>query len=205
MQIGQGFERLLFFIFSSCLLLHIFACLWVFFSQLAPDDEPRWLDDDSIKNLSYGEIYLSSIYFTITTFSTVGYGDISGNNNYEKIFCIFIMMIGVTAFAAGTSFLTNLLQNYDQENGHLQEKVMKLDKIYKEYKLPLKLYENVKRSLCYQYSNDYDDLQEFIETLPQDLRLEVSLFVFEKTFKQIHYLKNRPISFIAWICPLLKP
>lgn len=31
-KIGQGFERLLFFIFSSFLLIHIFACLWIFFS-----------------------------------------------------------------------------------------------------------------------------------------------------------------------------
>ena len=75
--------------------------------------------DDGIKDLTNGEIYLSSFYFTITSFSTVGFGDISANNNYEKIFCIFIMVIGVTAFAAGTSFLTNLLQNYDQENSKL--------------------------------------------------------------------------------------
>ena len=88
----------------------------------------------------------------------MGYGDISASNNHEKIFCIFIMIIGVTAFAAGTSFLTNLIQNYDQEDGRLQEKVIKLNKIYKEYQLPLKLYENVKRSLRYQYTNDVDDL-----------------------------------------------
>ena len=102
-----------------------------------------------MKDMQNNEIYLSSFYFTITSFSTVGYGDISGNNNWEKLFCIFIMVIGVTAFAAGTSFFTNLLQNYDQENSKLQEQVLKLNRIYKEFKLPLKLYENVKRSLCY--------------------------------------------------------
>ena len=45
----------------------------------------------------------------MTTFSTVGYGDISANNTAEKIFCIVVMIVGVTAFAAGTSTLTNLL------------------------------------------------------------------------------------------------
>ena len=53
--------------------------------------------------------YLTSFYFIITTFSTVGYGDISANNPTEKIFCILVMIVGVTAFAAGTSTLTNLL------------------------------------------------------------------------------------------------
>lgn len=45
----------------------------------------------------------------------------------------------------------------------------------------------------------------FVTTLPQDLRLEVTLFIFESTFKNIHFFINRPVSFIAWICPLLKP
>ena len=73
----------------------------------------------------------------------------SANNAYEQIFCISIMVIGVTAFAAGTSSLTNLLQSYDTENAILQEKVLMLGRIYKEYCLPLSLYENVKKSLKY--------------------------------------------------------
>ena len=60
--------------------------------------------------------YLTSFYFIITTFSTVGYGDISATNSIEKVFCIIIMCLGVTAFAAGTSELTNILSSYDQEN-----------------------------------------------------------------------------------------
>lgn len=93
------------------------------------------------------------------------------------------MIVGVTAFAAGTSSLTNLLQSYDHENARLQEKVLMLNRIYKDYCLPLKLYENVKKSLRYQYKNDIEDLLKFVEQLPQDLRIEVSLFIFEKTFK----------------------
>ena len=63
--------------------------------------------------MSNGNLYLTSFYFIITTFSTVGYGDISATNPIEKVFCIIIMFLGVTAFAAGTSELTNLLQTYD--------------------------------------------------------------------------------------------
>lgn len=73
----------------------------------------------------------------ITTFSTVGYGDMSANNSLEKFFCILIMCIGVTAFAMGTSTLTNVLQSYDQEDKNLQDKINKLDQIHKDYFLPL--------------------------------------------------------------------
>lgn len=68
------------------------------------------------------------------------------------------MIIGVTTFAAGTSFLTNLLQNYDNESGKLQEKMMKLDYINREHKLPLKLYENIKRSIRYECNSHADEI-----------------------------------------------
>ena len=69
----------------------------------------------------------------------------------------------------------------------------------------MSIYENVKRSLSCQFSHDIEDLNEFVESLPQELKVEVSLFLFEKTFKQINYLNDKPVSYIAWICPLLKP
>lgn len=161
--------------------------------------------DGDVNSMPKEEQYLTSFYFIITTFSTVGYGDISANNTSEKVFCIIVMVVGVTAFAAGTSTLTNLLQTFDQENKNMQEKIDILNRIYKEYYLPLQLYENVKKSIKFQYKNDIEDMISLVTTLPQDLRLEVTLFIFESTFKQFQFFLNRPVSFIAWICPLLKP
>jgi hypothetical protein len=50
-----------------------------------------------------------------------------------------------------------------------------------------------------------DDLNNFVEELPHQLKIEVSLFLHEKTYKKIPYLIGRADSFKAWICPLLKP
>ena len=103
-----------FFIFSSILICHILACLWIFFTQLADSEDNHWLNvDEKYTKMSDIDIYLTSFYFIITTSSTIGYGDISGTNNLEKFFCIIMMCLGVTAFARGTSELTNLLQTYD--------------------------------------------------------------------------------------------
>lgn len=55
--------------------------------------------------------------------------------------------MGVAAFAYGTSTFTNLLQNYDADNKKLNRNIEILNKIKKDHKLPLELYENVKRSL----------------------------------------------------------
>jgi len=49
--------------------------------------------------MSEGEQYLTSFYFTITTITTVGYGDISGGTSAEKVGAIFLMLFGVISFS----------------------------------------------------------------------------------------------------------
>ena len=71
--------------------------------------------------MSAGKRYLHSLYFVITTLSTVGYGDISAKNDAEKILCIVTMLLGVSAFAYVTSTMTTLIQNYDQDNEKLNK------------------------------------------------------------------------------------
>lgn len=41
--------------------------------------------------------------------------------------------------------------------------------------------------------------------LPHKLRIEISLYLHEETYRKILFLHDKSLSFIAWICPLLKP
>lgn len=59
------------------------------------------------------ELYLTSMYFTIETISTVGYGDVDITTPIEKIFCIVTMIIGVVAFTFASGSLASILQNAD--------------------------------------------------------------------------------------------
>lgn len=70
-------------------------------TMFKPDDsyDGTWLAgyQKEYGNNDIGQ-YCLSIYWSITTITTVGYGDISGTNNYERIFCSIIMVIGVILF-----------------------------------------------------------------------------------------------------------
>jgi hypothetical protein len=62
-----------------------------------------------------------AFYFMITTITTVGYGDISGSNTIERIYCIIIMLIGVLTFSYATGMLSQILSNMDSENAVYKE------------------------------------------------------------------------------------
>lgn len=69
----------------------------------------------------------------------------------------------------------------------------------------MKLYERVKKTLKYKFSKDTDDLVEFINELPPNLKLEVALFIHESAFRKIKFIRDQSNAFINWICPLLIP
>lgn len=117
LKIGLGFERLFFFILFFILLCHIVSCLLLIsaeFGASVEDDgvktyENTWLNDDYILSLDETGKYITAFYYTITTISTVGYGDLHGTNTLERAFGSLIMLIGVISFSFATGSLSSIL------------------------------------------------------------------------------------------------
>ena len=80
MQLGPGFERLFFFIIMSLMVLHIISCMWVFMAKISSEDRSdTWIGEDYAEyaDKEHSHLYLISLYYVITSMTTVGYGDIS--------------------------------------------------------------------------------------------------------------------------------
>ena len=75
------------------------------------------------------ELYVTSFYYTTTTILTVGYGDITAINLYEKLLCIILMIIGVISFSFATGALSSIISNYDSSEANLKYKISKLNSI----------------------------------------------------------------------------
>lgn len=71
--------------------------------------EGTWLEPyEEYSDDNWG-LYLLSLYWTITTITTVGYGDISGTTEIERIYCIVIMLIGVISFSFINGALSSIV------------------------------------------------------------------------------------------------
>ena len=115
-----------------------------------------------------------------------------------------IMVIGVIAFSFASGSLASILQNYDTQNAKMAEQLNILNKIYKDYCLPFDLYSRLRKSVKYNSNHEIENLNSFVSELPHNLKIELSLYLHEDTYKHIHFLKDEQMSLIAWICPLLK-
>ena len=47
-----------------------------------------------ISNITNAEAYSTALYFTFTSLTSVGFGNVSANTTVEKVFSIIMMLIG---------------------------------------------------------------------------------------------------------------
>lgn len=65
--------------------------------------------------IEWQRIYLYSFYFSCTTMSTVGYGDIVPNTNYEISFAIFSMLFSSAIFGYVLSYIGDIILDMNRE------------------------------------------------------------------------------------------
>ena len=155
------------FICIFAVTAHMIACFWIITAQIDPSTD-NWVH--SVSEMPKNEVYMTSFYFTITTMTTVGYGDWSATTFTEKIVCTFIMFIGVICFSFASGALANYIERYDDKNDLYKEKLDMLDKLYNEYVFPIKLYADIRKILKSNYKKDLRAVTDFVEDLPLDMK-----------------------------------
>lgn len=94
---------------------HSVACAWYFLACRAGTCQKNtWASAASLleENTPHTVRYGNSYYWTVTTMTTVGYGDLSATNMVEMVYAIAVMLLGkiLFGFILGTvaSTLANL-------------------------------------------------------------------------------------------------
>lgn len=136
--------------------------MFVFLCDFDTDLFSSWRYQDPYVSYSTLDLYLTAIYYVVTTMSTVGYGDISGGTTLERIFCIVLMLTGVISFNLISGTLGSLITNYDSSQAALQEKMINLNNLRTKYKITDELFFNIKKSLQFDHSKNMSSLDLFV-------------------------------------------
>lgn len=92
-------------------LVHCAGCLYYLLADRYPHKGKTWIGAviPNFRETSLWIRYTSAMYWSITTMTTVGYGDLHAQNSMEMIFIIFYMLfnLGLTAYLIGN--MTNLV------------------------------------------------------------------------------------------------
>jgi len=123
-------------------------------------------------------VYFRSLYFVITTWATVGFGDISAVTLAQTIFTILLEILGAGTFGYLVGNVASLLASLDVAKVQRQEKLARLSSFVRQHKLP----DDLQRRIFDYYGYLWDrgrgpEDADVVADLPGGLRTDVFLFL----------------------------
>ena len=116
--------------------------------------------------------FVTSLYFVMVTFISVGYGDIIPQTDQERLLTMVIQTIGVVYYSSLLSILSDYVSSSNPIKQNKKRKLDILFKIYCDHKVPENLYNKAKHYIENAELNTCEVLN-FIDSLPANLKKEL--------------------------------
>ena len=200
----NSYGRLLITLIIFFISLHIVACILIF---LGKNEYPNWIINFGHNDKTFSQMYLIGIYYTITTVTTVGYGDLSCVTTIEKIFGLFMEIVGIIAYSWALTAMSNYVKIENDKQIDFKNKCQILSEIKLSYPhLPDDLYERIIRFLRYKHNSEQKDNHIIFDELPIALRNTLLYEMYKPIINSFNFFKNFTNSdFIIKVILAFKP
>ncbi|KAM9609259.1 voltage-gated delayed rectifier potassium channel KCNH1 [Morphnus guianensis] len=134
---------------------------------------------------SKDSVYISSLYFTMTSLTSVGFGNIAPTTDGEKIFAVAMMMIGSLLYATIFGNVTTIFQQMYANTNRYHEMLNSVRDFLKLYQVPKGLSERVMDYIVSTWSMSRGiDTEKVLQICPKDMRADICVHLNRKVFKE---------------------
>ncbi len=185
--------RLINMLFWIILASHYIALGWL------------WLSETG-KNIDNATPYIKALYWTITTLTTIGYGDITPSNNSQMIYAMFIEILGAGMYGFIIGNIANLITNIDTAKALFREKLERINTFMKYRGLPhdLQVRVNDYYSFLWESRRGYDE-SSVLEDLPIPLKTQISMYINQRILEKVPLFQGASQDLLRAIILNLEP
>eukprot|EP00808_Paulinella_micropora_P007291 g35823.t1 len=157
------------FLFLMILVAHWLACIWGSLTRL----EPNWSDD--FGDLSAWYTYTLSLYWSVMTITTIGYGDITPVTHTEYWVAIFGMSCGATLWAYIFGSANAVLAAMHKDEQAFEERIDDVEAFCRQAKIPDDLRDKVTTYVeRFRYVQEEQRFEELRQKLSPALQAEIA-------------------------------
>jgi hypothetical protein len=163
----------------TLILVHWISCIWII------------LEPVHGKNLDNVSNYVKSLYFTTTTLTTIGYGDITPTHTISRIFTMMIQILGVGLYGVVIGNVSRLLTQADRYKEQSKNKIQDLQAFFKHYAIPLATQKEIfsyYEHLITKRLSDNDHM--IISQLPTPIQKELQIYMSIKLINNIPFFNR---------------
>ncbi|EAR88922.3 cyclic nucleotide-binding domain protein (macronuclear) [Tetrahymena thermophila SB210] len=181
---------------SVITVAHIAAIGWYFIGvqEIVNNYPTNWLDKLGISSYLYYEKYIYSIYWSITTMTTVGYGDIAASNYIEALFIAISMILFSCVFAYSINNIGFILQEIEKSSKQLNDNITTIQRYLNRKNVNISLKSRVRHYLSFlaQEQKDRNKEQEdqIMSILSNKLRDEITIEINSKILSNYHIFSS---------------
>ena len=174
------------FIVFNC--INISSCIFI---NIGKNSNPGWITENNLQNRNFLYIYITAIYYLITTITTVGYGDICVISLTERIYQIIIVVIGTCVYSWALTYISNYIQKIQEKNLIYNQKMSILQeiKISNPY-LTDDLYNKIHKHLLYNSLGSKNSNESIINCLPYPLKNSLFMEMYKPIIKNFIFFKS---------------
>ncbi|WZZ13971.1 hypothetical protein YC2023_107060 [Brassica napus] len=160
--------------------VHCAGCFNYLIADRYPNPRKTWIGAvyPDFKETSLWNRYVTALYWSITTLTTTGYGDLHPENPREMLFDIFFMMfnLGLTAYLIGN--MTNLVVHWTSRTRSFRDTVRAASEFASRNQLPHDIQDQMLSHICLKFKTEGLKQQETLNNLPKAIRSSIANYLF---------------------------
>ncbi len=184
--------RLGFFAFWVALLAHWIACGWI-----ALDGQ-----DSGHPELPP---YQQALYWTITTLTTVGYGDITPVGRSQVAYAMVVMALGAAMYGYIIGNVASLLANLDVLRSRHLSRMETINHFMRDRRVPRELQARVRDYYNYMWESRMGQEAEMLDDLPEPLHIEIALHLNRNILRKVPLFEGASEEFLRDLVVHLDP
>ncbi|WCJ27390.1 Potassium channel KAT2 [Euphorbia peplus] len=183
--------------------VHCAGCFNYLIADRYPDPEKTWIGavNPNFKEDSLWNRYVTALYWSITTLTTTGYGDLHAENTREMLFDIFYMLfnLGLTAYLIGN--MTNLVVHWTSRTRNFRDTVRVASEFATRNQLPHRIQDQMLSHLCLKFRTEGMKQQEAFNGLPKAIRSSIAQYLFYPIVQKVYLFGGVSHDFLFQLAP----